>query len=152
MSAHGSNRARVHVEFTRQLKYLARYASYAHYQRHDWALGRWYVPADDPKEVCPLEIAELRDFFSRDQINANYEQVASPMNGLFGTSGDQIALKAQADYVAQVERAYRLRHATWPRLFAHAAARLSGHGHPLGCFGPRAGVAKHVIRTLESNR
>ena len=52
-----------------------------------------------------------------------------------GTTGDLIAMKWQADFMAQEERAFRMRHASYARCAAFMNGRLDGHGiQKLGIF------------------
>lgn len=100
---------------------------------------RWQLPSAPPPDTGPaapfdgdlLDVPKLHEpHFVRDDINTTYQQCLSDADDP-GTIGDTIALKLQMDRVAAEERAFRTRHATLVRCFAHGAGRRYGQGSSL---------------------
>lgn len=91
----------------------------------------------------PLDIEGIRLAFARDGAGLIYGvSLASPD----GSGGDAASAKLQSDYLACLERAFRLRHATPVRCAMHAAARRLGHGTAgVGVFGRIAAYAQDLI-------
>lgn len=67
-----------------------------------------------------------------------------------GVTGDLAASILQGDWLAALERAWRSRHLTRPRLYLHAAARRKGHGHPAGVI--RRGMLGLVEGILQKSK
>lgn len=93
---------------------------------------QWNTPAPDDWDGNPLELADVTAAFARESITDNYEQAL--LGETEGTVGDAVSLKAQADWLGVMERAYRASRATPVRCIAHATARRKGHGHEKGIF------------------
>lgn len=69
--------------------------------------------------------------WDRNNINQLYsESILAGPGTEGGTSGDLIAMKWQADFLAAEERAFRLRHASYARCVTVAHGRTNGHGKP----------------------
>jgi hypothetical protein len=67
--------------------------------------------------------------WNRDEINRVYsQQVLGGMGENSGTTGDLMAMKWQADFMAMEERAFRFRHASMVRCATMAHGRMKGHG------------------------
>jgi len=97
------------------------------------SLRKWMIPANyvGQNPVGILDQASLGPPFSRAVLNALY-----PLVFVFeGSAGDEMACRAQADYLSSQERAFRLRHATTVRCIIHSAGRRMGHGSVVGPLG-----------------
>lgn len=65
-----------------------------------------------------------------------------------GTTGDLVAATLQVDYLAVMERAFRVRHATTHiRAILHSAARRRGHGSQKGVF--KTCVLEYIRRVVK---
>lgn len=91
----------------------------------------WHTPTElktrDLLDVPGLDTPA----WDRNEINRVYSEeiLAGPgKNG--GTTGDLIAMKWQADFMAVEERAFRTRHASYARCAAFMHGRLDGHSRP----------------------
>jgi hypothetical protein len=82
----------------------------------------------------PLDIPGLTEAYDRAEIDQDYAGLIADGSDP-GTTGDVVAVKTQADYVALQERALRTRYNSSVRCAAHAAARRRGHGNARGIFG-----------------
>lgn len=121
----GNKQGVVHDVFKKRLKNLQGCAQ----KIYDGFTGSgqrvWDIP-EDLSAASLFEIASLhKPSFDRESINTNFkEAIASAENP--GTVGDVIGLTLQCDYNAAEERAFRFRHASPVRCFAHSAARQKG--------------------------
>lgn len=91
----------------------------------------WNVP-DELKDKELLDVPGLHGpAWDRNGINELYSNkiLAGPLKE-GGTTGDLIAMKWQADFMATEERAFRTRHASFVRCAAFMHGRLDGHGKP----------------------
>jgi hypothetical protein len=76
----------------------------------------------------------MHEPFDRKKANADFVAAISNPDAP-GTSGDLIATTTQIDYLACLERAFRVRHAMpVPRLLLHAAGTMKGNGTDKGVF------------------
>ena len=101
----------------------------------------WMAPSDWDGD--PFNIPGMHEpSFDRTPINEDYEQVAVDTEQHVGRAG---CLKIQLDAVAQMERAFRYRHASGIRCVLHAAARHGGHGNAKGVFGAVANYAQDLL-------
>jgi len=106
----------------------------------------------DPKELRPWQIPsgpaksfdKPAEAFNRDEIGNNYATAVASA-GSKATAGDVTGLKLQSDWMAALERAYRARHASVPRLLVMSAGRRKGHGHAAG---PIAAVARYALTVI----
>ncbi len=80
-----------------------------------------------------LDITGMSSAFSREEHSDDVQEAIKDAQTP-GTVGDLQASVLQGEYLACVERAYRLLHSSRIRLTLHAAARLAGHGHENGLF------------------
>ena len=71
------------------------------------------------------------DVFDRSENTADVETAIKDVTAP-GVSGDLTVSCLQGDYLASMERAFRLRHSTSIRRQLHAAARRKGHGDETG--------------------
>lgn len=62
-----------------------------------------------------------------------------------GTTGDEMAVRVQADYLSAAERAFRARHMSAVRCRLQAAARRAGHSTPAGPVGRVAQYVQNLI-------
>jgi hypothetical protein len=106
----------------------------------------WNFP---PNVADPLNIGGITAGFDRSAIDTNYAQLIQDGTDP-GTVGDVICVKTQGDYIAEMERGFRARHATPVRCIGHAMARRSGHSKPNGIFWGH--VLKHVQNALKSGQ
>lgn len=91
---------------------------------------KWFVPGEfQDSLINPVTLAgpgpDAGGKFSRKAVNAQYESMVASYTEA-GTTGDIISLKLQNDYVAMMERAWRIRHATPLRSHALSIARDFG--------------------------
>ena len=89
------------------------------------------VPEDWDGDV--RNIVGLGEPFDRQDLNQQYadahQDAAAP-----GTVGDVVAIKLQIDYLAMMERSFRIRHSSPIRDICHMFARHKGHGNGKGVF------------------
>lgn len=86
----------------------------------------WMTPPE--LTASPLKPDAIAEGFSRKTADEAYQQALSDSEKM----GQAMAAKIELDYVANMERAYRMRQLRPPRAMAHAAARRAGHGTPGG--------------------
>jgi hypothetical protein len=97
---------------------------------------QWMIPDPDSQgaqkwEGDLFDTQSLQNPFDRSQSNSWFaDAIKDPSNP--GTVGDQAVTTAQVDYLASMERAFRMRHARWPRMMIHAMGRKAGHGNDKG--------------------
>jgi hypothetical protein len=136
-SGNGSSKGKVDDKFAKRISELEDKAGQ---QSASFRFGNardWHVP-EELKEKELLDVPGLDNpAWDRNEINRIYaaDVLGAPgENG--GTTGDLIAMKWQADFMAQEERAFRMRHASYTRCAAFMHGRLDGHGVPKrGIFG-----------------
>lgn len=128
--AHGASKGQLDSKFTQRIEDLERYARQAaeafrnNSTYRPWALPPGYASRD------LSDIPGLHEpAWNRNNINQLYsETILQGPGAQGGTSGDLIAMKWQADFMATEERAFRTRHASRARCLAHMHGRLDGHG------------------------
>jgi hypothetical protein len=114
--------------FTQRIRELADQSKALGASYRDGDARTWQVP-EEVKNT--LDIPGITEAFARGDMNDMYEKcIADATNP--GTVGDVVSMKTQIDYIANMERGFRARHATPIRCLVHAAARRIGHGHPQG--------------------
>jgi len=88
----------------------------------------WHTP-DELKDKELLDVPNLHEpSWNRDNINQIYSMsVLSGPGKEGGTTGDLVAMKWQADFMATEERGWRLRHASLIRCACFMHGRLDGH-------------------------
>jgi hypothetical protein len=145
------SKGKIHDVFQNDIQQLTTQAG----QQADMIRGKGTRPWNDPKwsdaskPKSPLDIPGITDGFNRDQIDTNYGQLIQSGSDA-GTVGDVICVKTQGDYIAEMERGYRARHATPVRCIGHAMARRKGHSMTNGVF--QGGVLKHVQDALKGGQ
>jgi len=93
---------------------------------------RWFRPDGWGGDV--FDYAGIAAAFNRDAANDMVVKAVSDAEAP-GTTGDLVAATTQIDYLACLERAFRVRHAMpGPRLLLHAAGTLQGAGHDKGVY------------------
>lgn len=93
---------------------------------------RWFRPAGWAGDVFDYEA--MGRAYNRDAANDMVVRAVSDAEAP-GTTGDLVAAVTQSDYLACLERAFRVRHAMpGPRLLLHAAGSLQGAGHEKGVY------------------
>jgi hypothetical protein len=90
-------------------------------------------PWHTPDEIKTKELLDVPGMsfpsWDRNNINQIYsDSVFAGPEKQGGTTGDLIAMKWQADFMAVEERAWRTRHASYARCMAFMHGRLNGHG------------------------
>lgn len=128
--AHGTSKGQIDRTFSTRIDQLENVAQAAAAQFYDYdGFRRWATP-DEMKDRDLLDVPGLHEpAWNRDEINKKYSnEVLNGPGPEGGTAGDLIAMKAQADFMAVEERAFRARHASLVRCCAHMHSRLDGHG------------------------
>jgi hypothetical protein len=116
----------------------------------DMVRGKGTRPWNRPGNVSdPLDIEGITQGYDRSAIDTNYAELIASGDDP-GTCGDAISLKTQGDYIAEMERGFRARHATPVRCIGHAMARRKGHSQDTGVF--RGGVLQHVQDALQAGQ
>lgn len=72
----------------------------------DKGFGRVWMHGSN--DYSTIDLRNLKEPFKREDLQANYTEVMNDDEP--GTAGDKVAIKFQSDYLAAMERAYRLRH------------------------------------------
>jgi len=93
----------------------------------------WNIPRPEKWGGDPLNISDIQECFNRDTINMSYAATNADAKDP-GPVGDSMVSKIQIDWVAQLERAFCVRHATSVRCAAHASARNLGHSQAEGIY------------------
>jgi len=102
----------------------------------------WMYPSDWSGD--PFDIPNIHQpSFDRTPINEEYQGVCTKLGSTVGDAG---CLKTQLDTVSQMERAFRLRHASGIRCVMHAAARHGGQGNGKGVFGAVRNYAQDLLK------
>lgn len=127
--AHGVSKGQVDSNFSKRVESLETRAKEQSemFQSMD-KFRPWHTP-DELKGRDLLDVPSLHNpCWDRNNINSLYsEQILAGPGKKGGTSGDLIAMKWQADFMAAEERAFRLRHASLPRCASLMHGRLDGH-------------------------
>lgn len=126
-------RAIIHEVFTQTINDLTEWAECTGKALNNEEQNKWFIPDKVKWSADPLKIPEIEKAFDREKINENYRDLIKDANA-GGTTGETMVLKQQLDYVAALERAYRLRHATSIRCSLHNSIRREAHGHAKGVF------------------
>ena len=141
-----ASKGKIHDIFQNNLEDLTEQGGQQADAIRDATARPWNRPTDLDD---PLDIAGVTDSFDRDEIDTNFgELIQDPTDP--GTCGDVISVKTQGDYVAEMERGFRARHATPVRCIGHAGGRRWGHSQQPGVF--LGGVLKHVQDALQSGQ
>lgn len=133
----GKSKGKIDAKFEKRISQLEDKAGQQSSSFRYTQAREWHVP-EELKDKELLDVPGLDNpAWDRNDINRVYaaEVLAGPgQNG--GTTGDLIAMKWQADFMAAEERAFRMRHASYTRCAAFMHGRLDGHGIPKrGIFG-----------------
>jgi hypothetical protein len=128
--AHGKKKGEIDAKFKERVSDLetrAREQS-EQFRRQDTPRP-WHTP-ETMKNTDLLDVPNLHEpAWNRDKLNENYSSnILNDDPAERGTQGDIVATKMQIDFMAEEERAWRLRHATPARCAAIAHGRLAGHG------------------------
>ena len=100
--------------------------------RQSGAQNKWMRPELFETGGDPKDWRDIADIFSSDATNQVVIDAIKDVNNP-GTTGDLVIANLETDYLATMERAYRLRLTmSWPRAVAHACGRKLGHGHANG--------------------
>lgn len=133
----GKSKGKVDAKFSKRISELEDKAGQQSTSFRYGQAREWHVP-EELKEKDLLDVPGLDNpAWDRNGINQVYaaDVLAGPGDA-GGTTGDLIAMKWQADFMAAEERAFRMRHASYTRCAAFMHGRLDGHGQPKrGIFG-----------------
>lgn len=126
--AHGTTKGIVDGKFKARIEELEKKARDAAdmFEYHN-KYREWHMP-ETIQDV--LDVPNLHEpAWNRDNINRIYsEEVLKAPGKKGGTVGDLIAMKWQADFMTEEERAFRTRHASFVRCAALMHGRIDGHG------------------------
>lgn len=138
------SKADIDPVFEKRLRDIQQAAAAEHDQRSVGGQVLWDRPTGWAGVLTDFQA--MHTAFARDKANADYlEATKDPKHP--GTTGDIAATTTMIDYLATLERAFKVRHTLRrPRAMAHTLARKYGHGHQ---HGPLIqSVLEHVRRTL----
>jgi hypothetical protein len=108
-------------------------------------------PDGQPVPVPPFDWEALAVPFSRQASNDGYAAACADPDAP-GVTGDLIAATTMVDYLACLERAYRMRHTmTRPRAVCHLLGRKRGQGIDLGGFGATIQYLRAVLAQARTN-
>ena len=125
----GASRGQIDAKFAARIAQLEdRAGQMAATFRYMGDARPWHTP-DELKEKEMMDVPGMHSpSWDRNDINRIYSaDVLGGSNKDGGTTGDLIAMKWQADFMAVEERAWRMRHASYPRCMAFMHGRLDGH-------------------------
>lgn len=128
--AHGVSKGQVDAKFSQRISGLeTRAQQQSTMFKTMGEVRQWHTP-DELASRDLLDVPSLHNpCWDRNNINALYsEQLLAGPGKQGGTSGDLIAMKWQADFMAAEERAFRMRHASLCRCASLMHGRLDGHG------------------------
>jgi hypothetical protein len=128
----GSTRGQVDGKFEARVSQLEdRAGQMATSFRYQGDAREWHTP-EELKDKELLDVPNLHEpSWNRDAINQLYSQsILNAPGRSSGTTGDLIAMKLQADFMATEERSWRMRHASLVRCACFMHGRLDGHGLP----------------------
>jgi hypothetical protein len=94
-----------------------------------WFIGDPDLWSENGYQGDPLDIVQMSENFDRTDVGNDYVNTFGDENS---STGDQVALKKESDWLAALERAFRSRHASPVRCAIHAAGRRLGHGDDAG--------------------
>jgi hypothetical protein len=141
-----ASKGKIHTVFQTNLQDIAKQDG----KQADMIRGKGDRPWNRPdKAPDPLDIPGITNAYNRQDVDANYAELLKSGSDP-GTCGDVICVKTQGDYIAEMERGFRARHATPVRCIGHAMARRKGHANDAGIF--LGGVLKHVQDALKSGQ
>jgi hypothetical protein len=140
--AHGVKKGSLDANFLARVTELEQVAQKQSEQfRRQNAVRPWHTP-ESMKSADLLDVPNLHEpAWNRDALNKQYSlDVLSADASSRGTGGDLMALKTQIDFMAEEERAWRIRHATPVRCAAVAHGRTHGHS-----------IAEHSVFSIVKN-
>lgn len=128
-SGNGKSKGKVDEKFSKRISNLEDKAGQQSTSFRYGNAREWHVP-DELKEKDLLDVPGLDNpAWDRNSINQLYaSDILAGPGEKGGTTGDLIAMKWQADFMAAEERAFRMRHASYTRCAAFMHGRLDGHG------------------------
>ena len=107
--------------------------------RYFGQLRPWHTPPELKDKDLLLVPGMHNPSWARNEPNIIYsESVLAGPNKTGGTTADLIAMKLQIDFLAEEERAWRVRHMSLVRAACVAHGRLDGHSKPPQCVFKRA--------------
>jgi hypothetical protein len=106
-------------------------------------LRQWIFADDDAWDGDPLDVADISNLFDRSNLGEMYSEAFTSDDG---SAGDAEAAKIQSDYLASMERAFRLRHRTPISRAMNAASRKYGQGDDsVGLFARTSSYIEDVL-------
>lgn len=138
------SKAQVCVNFERRVRDLKEAARLGYEARRTGSgAPRWFRPSGWDGNLFDFEAMAVP--FSRADANAQFVEAVGDSEAP-GTSGDIVVTTTQIDYLACLERAFRVRHGLRrSRAVAHLLARLKAHGDDRG---PLVQCALEYIRNV----
>lgn len=127
---HGTSRGQLDPNYEKHIDGLEQAAQKMSEQfKTPTELRPWHTP-EEIKDRDLLDVPSLHNpCWDRNNINQLYsETILGGPGQQGGNSGDLIAMKWQADFMAAEERAFRMRHMSLVRAGALMHGRLKGHG------------------------
>ena len=107
------------------------------YAQRDWMAMKlenqpmWYQPDAHGWNKDLFDLESMSQAFDRKEHFTDFETIVKDGNAP-GTGGDFMSITLQGDWLGTLERAFRERHKTWPRMMVQANCRRFGHQHDLG--------------------
>jgi len=127
-----SSVANMDPNFEGQLRTLRTQAQQEAQSRQQGQPTPWMMPERKAWSGDLFDSAGMHSPFDRTQANQDFVKAVSDATKP-GVVGDLIATTTQVDYLATMERAFRMRHTMRrPRAVLLAAGRKTGHGDPQG--------------------
>jgi hypothetical protein len=118
--------------FEPQIRELRKRAEAEAAAREENKQTQWLMPEKKDWDGDLFGIENLSEPFDRTAINEQFRE-ATKDGEAPGVSGDLIVTTLQVDYLACMERAFRMRHTMRrPRAMAHMTARRKGDGTEFG--------------------
>lgn len=138
--------------FDSNIDALIDYADASSVGEQNQDLGAWYLGDLDLWSGDTLDVDAINKAFSREAVGDAYGTIFTADDGTAGegTVGEAASCVLQSDYLAVIERAFRMRHASPIRSRAQAAARRIGHSHDAGCIARVRSYAQDLITAGES--
>jgi len=116
-------------EFLKQIDRLCEWSTAFGKETTNNGQSDWYVPPGEAPDLQDWE--SLSDSFDRTALVQDMASILESKSSI-GVDGDYALVQLQHDFIAVLERAYRLRHSSFCRCMAMSAGRAAGHGNSGG--------------------
>lgn len=133
--------ASVHRTYTTQVARLREYAERDHQALRLKEAPVYYWPEDSAHPVSIHDPASFGKPYDREEIHQDFRDAVRG-GSQQGAAGDFSVVVVQGDFLASLERAFRMRHLGPVRARLHAAGRRRGHGHVNGVYS--AGLSTYL--------